>query len=707
MATRAAQFRDQVTHRGVSWPWFFEFLRWEVAPYPGRVNTVIRMTVTATLVMIIVMTFRIPNAFLAGLYSILLARENLAATWRNGRIVVLAFVGASLYTLLGMILFRGYPMAHFFWVIGSLYLTFFVMRTTTNYAAALVFVIPIGIALPVWDRSLPSQVLVEGTLWPVLIIAIGVGVTVGTEALYRVFDRTDPLIASVDDMLGTVQQLVASIAARQAPSKSVVDKILQYQMIGTGRLRMTMQRQGLDPARRAQRGALISLTGRLLGLAADLERVPRDPGDEDEARLRAFAERLGAIRMELRESGGCSAIPRAAEGRPSSGFTMLQDMERTIVLITEALVCDEVLDASPATPPRDWWRPLFLPDAFQNPEHRRFAFAGCLAASACYVLYNALDWPGIGTTAVLTCIVTALTTIGNSLQAQFLRFAGFVTGGLVMGIAAQVLILPGIDTIFGFALLFATGTAFAAWFATSSPRLSYFGVQMALAFYFVNLQDSRIQTDLTIARDKVIGVLLGILAMGFVFDRFGAKSDAAQLQSLLARNVRMLAQFGLCLVLRARTISPSQISRLRVQINENFAGLESQTDAARFEFEFRHRRAKDVGECQRIQRVQPWLRSIYLLELSLHSHLAQRESDAELTPRQNQALDRFLDEYSEKLVHSAGWIAHEEERPAPMSDDSFRLLQKTSGKPISANLQAIDDICEKMVSSFLMLRNEC
>ena len=29
--------------------------------------------------------------------------------------------------------------------------------------------------------------------------------------------------------------------------------------------------------------------------------------------------------------------------------------------------------------------------------------------------------------------------------------------------------------------------------------------------------------DLTIARDKVAGVFLGILAMGFVFDRFGTK----------------------------------------------------------------------------------------------------------------------------------------------------------------------------------------
>ena len=132
MATRATPLRYQRGRRAAYWPWFREFIRWEVAPYPGRVNTVVRMTIAATLVMLVVITFRIPNAFLAAVFSILLARENLAATWRGGRMIVLAFVGASLYTLLGMMLFRGYPITHFFWVIGSLYLIFFVMRTTTN-----------------------------------------------------------------------------------------------------------------------------------------------------------------------------------------------------------------------------------------------------------------------------------------------------------------------------------------------------------------------------------------------------------------------------------------------------------------------------------------------------------------------------------------------------------------------------------------------
>jgi len=706
MATQATQLRHEPVGRTASWLWFREFIRWEVAPYPGRVNTVVRMTIAATLVMIIVVTFRIPNAALAGLFSILLARENLAATWRGGRMIVLGFFAASLYTLLGMILFRGYPVTHFFWVIGSLYLIFFVMRTTTNYAAALAFAIPIGVALPIWDRPLASEFQVEGTLWPVLIIAIGAGATVGTEAVYRIFDRSDPLITSVDDLLLAVQQVLESMADLHAPVKLVRNRILQYEMIATGRLRTALQRQGVDPTRRAQRSALISLAGRLIGLAANLERTPSRPSEDDAIRLRALSERLAAIRGELRESGLISASSPVLEGQPSTGFPMLQEMERTVAIIPEAFRPYEIVDASQNAPRRDWWRALFLPDAFQNPEYQRFAFAGCLAASVCYILYNALDWPGIST-CVLTCIVTALSTIGSSLQQQFLRLAGYVAGGLVLGISAQILILPALDSVFGFALFFAAATAIAAWFATSSPRLSFFGVQMALAFYFVNLQDFQIQTDLTIARDKALGALLGILAMGFIFDRFGTKSDAEQLQKLLVRNIQMLAQLGVCPVVRDRAMALSQISRLRSQINDNFASLESQTDAARFEFEFRLRREEDVAEWERIQRAQPAMRSIFLLELTLLLHRERRDVDSELTQRQNQALDRFLSEYSEELMHIAAWIAQVENAPARITDDSVRLLQQTFDNHSSPKSRVITDICQKMVSSLLMLRNEC
>jgi len=64
-----------------------------------------------------------------------------------------------------------------------------------------------------------------------------------------------------------------------------------------------------------------------------------------------------------------------------------------------------------------------------------------------------------------------------------------MVGGFVLGMGAQIFILPYVDSIAGFTVLFIFVTALAWWFMTSSPRLSYFGVQVALAFYLVNVQE--------------------------------------------------------------------------------------------------------------------------------------------------------------------------------------------------------------------------
>ena len=706
MAAQATHLRHPNSGRTASWLWFQEFIRSEVAPYPGRVNTVIRMTVAATLVMLIAVTFRIPNAALGGYYTLLLARENLAATWRGAWMAILGFAAATLYTLLGMMLFRGYPLTHFFWVIGSLFVVFFVMRTASNYGAALGFAFLVANTLPAWDRSLPSEAQVESTLWPILVIAVGAGATVLTEVVYRIFDRSDPILTAVDDLLLAVQQETESLSGIRVPSESIRARILQYEMTATGRLRTALQRQGVDPNRRAQRGALISLAGRLIGLAAYVERNPHEPANDDLIRLRVLSERIGAVRNELRESGVISASPPALEGQSSTSFPMLQEMEQTVALITEVFHRDEIGSGSRKAPRQGGWRAWFLPDAFENREYQRFALAGCLTAAICYVIYMAIDWPGIST-CIITCVVTALSTLGTSLQKQSLRIAGYAIGGLIMGISAQILILPAIDSVFGFALFFSAGTAVAAWFATSSPRLSYLGLQIALAFYFVNLTNARIDTDLTIARDKMVGVLLGIVAMGFIFDRFGTRSDAEQLRKLLVQNVRIMAQFAASSEARGKD-NVQQISRLRSQINDNFTSLASQTDAVQFEFEFRHRRQDSDAGWKQLQRAQPTFRSIYVLQLSLLSHRGRRQIASELTQRQNDALDHFLNEYSAELMHIAARIAHEVHKTAMHLDDhSIRRLEQAFADHGSATSLAITDICKQLVSSLFILRNEC
>src|SRR5258708_40363448 len=63
--------------------WFWGFLKQELAPYSGRAGIVARMVIAATLAMIVCMTFRIPYAFQAAVYALIVSRESPQATVKS------------------------------------------------------------------------------------------------------------------------------------------------------------------------------------------------------------------------------------------------------------------------------------------------------------------------------------------------------------------------------------------------------------------------------------------------------------------------------------------------------------------------------------------------------------------------------------------------------------------------------------------------
>jgi len=166
---------------------------------------------------------------------------------------------------------------------------------------------------------------------------------------------------------------------------------------------------------------------------------------------------------------------------------------------------------------------FLLDDAFNNPEYVRFAGRTILAISICEIFMNAVAWPNIRT-CMITCAATALSAMKAQRQKQILRIAGVCVGGLV-GVGSIVYLVPHMETIVGLLLLIAPCTFFFAWVAHSSPRLSYAGFQMALAFYIVLLPGFETSIDLTIIRDRFVGILLGTTVMWIVFDHLWPSSD--------------------------------------------------------------------------------------------------------------------------------------------------------------------------------------
>jgi multidrug resistance protein MdtO len=200
-----------------------------------------------------------------------------------------------------------------------------------------------------------------------------------------------------------------------------------------------------------------------------------------------------------------------------------------------------------------------------------------------YVVYTAIDWPGLSTS-IVTCILTALSSIGASRQKQFLRIAGTIVGGFGFGMGAQIFVLPHLDSITGFTVLFALVTAIAAWILTATPRLSYSGLQLALAFYLINLQEFAAQINLDIARDRVVGVLLGLFCMWLVFDRLWVRDALQEMQDAFCRNLQMLAELFEPLPKDDRKEAVRRVLNLRDQIHAGFNVVKAQADAVLFEF---------------------------------------------------------------------------------------------------------------------------
>ena len=160
-------------------------------------------------------------------------------------------------------------------------------------------------------------------------------------------------------------------------------------------------------------------------------------------------------------------------------------------------------------------RGLFVSDAFTNPAHAQFALKVTLAGMFCYIVYMAIDWSGIHT-ALITCTFIALESTEATLYKGTLRIVGCVIGG-ALGLFTIVFLIPHMETIASLVVVVACASAMAAWVAAGSERISYAGLQIAFAFFYSVFQGYAPDTDLDNVRNRVVGILFGLIVTGLVF----------------------------------------------------------------------------------------------------------------------------------------------------------------------------------------------
>jgi multidrug resistance protein MdtO len=239
---------------------------------------------------------------------------------------------------------------------------------------------------------------------------------------------------------------------------------------------------------------------------------------------------------------------------------------------------------------------FFLSDAFTNPEHVQYALKTTTAAMFCYVLYSLLDWPGIHT-CLITCYIVSLGTTAETVEKLTLRILGCLVGA-ASGIAAIVYLIPSVTSVGALMVIVFFGALVSAWVAAGNPRISYAGFQIAFAFFLCVIQGSAPAFDLTIARDRVIGILLGNVVVYGIFTNIWPVSVGKRIDTAIAALLRRLSGM-------LTEVSKSARSFLASEAQEALAGIERDLGLAQFEpasirppdnwIDSRHRAADDVG----------------------------------------------------------------------------------------------------------------
>ncbi|MGI3125513.1 FUSC family protein [Nitratireductor sp. PBL-C9] len=239
-------------------------------------------------------------------------------------------------------------------------------------------------------------------------------------------------------------------------------------------------------------------------------------------------ERARALAGELRQaadeiaSGNIPAAPAPEDATDDSTAARK---------LSEALAALSQLDggASPKPAPQR----LLSADAFTNPDHQRYALKTSLAAIICYLIYTGIQWDGIHT-ALITCYVAALGTTGETVRKLTLRIVGCLIGA-AMGVGALLFIMPHLTSIGGLMILVFAGTLVGAWVSSGNERISYSGVQIALAFLLTTLNGFGPSFEFSQAGDRIMGIFVGIFVIYVIFTQFWPKSVVNEVRDTLDR----------------------------------------------------------------------------------------------------------------------------------------------------------------------------
>jgi multidrug resistance protein MdtO len=582
MPEKIAIYAGSSENRGVSFPRLF----WDsLKPFPGRGWITLRLAVACTLIVLVAYTFRMPFQDLMPFFVLFITKEEKVTTTVTALLVLLAATlaiavailiykftgdraefrvpGIALEIFVGMFLFRVLSIGAVGWILGFL----------VAAAQSLVYLFP------------SPEETVQQFLW--LWVAIAFSVAVAWLANLLLFPVSPVRLLHREFVTGW--HAVSAATEQLATSRNLAGAQLLRPLVKAGPIRLLkLLKLSLIESR-----VLHGKQARLTRMILSLDKITRLLFSYAKTRLKssAVASRETAILSGVKEEAEsfqqefeAGFVPSCNETRPA--VETAENIAPQLLEAENALQDLAGAEAEPENQPQKAAarrKPsLFVADAFSNPRHVQFALKVTLAGMLGYLFYTASDYYGIHTV-FYTPLIIALASTGATIHKGFLRIVGCMIGG-ALGLICSIWVIPRFETLATFLFIVFCVHGLAAWIAVGNDRISYVGLQIAMAFDLGFLQGYGPPENIDPLRDRFIGIVLGICIATTVFALIWPESAELSARERLAACLRTIAR--LLRVGRESNDSKNQSSQpeqLELEIASRLSEANSYEEQAAFE----------------------------------------------------------------------------------------------------------------------------
>ena len=511
----------------------FEGLGALLAPFPGRLEFAARLALTCALATLVAEIYQTPEPALTAYVAFFVMKPDRAASIAASLVMTLLItlvIGLVLGLTLQVIdqpIWRVTVMA-----LVSFGLTFAASASKLKPVAGTVALIT-AYALDLLG-TVPGG---ETATRAVLYVWLFVGIPAGISILVNLLLGPAPRRLAEQALARRLRLAGAMLRAPDASTRKTFEECLHE---GSGEIPAWLKLAGVEKTspgqdiaalKQANQSTLVifAMVDFVMGSAEPLLPTPLRDG------IARVLDDMAAILDKGGYPVGVALECHAAEATlPPAAAATFSEMRAALTAFAEPPPPDP--SVPPGAPSKSGF---FLPDAFTNPAHVQYALKTTGAAMFCYVVYLLLNWPGIHT-CLITCYIVSLGTAAETAEKQTLRFVGCVVGAGV-GLAAIVFLMPNVTSIGGLMAVVFLAALVSGWIAAGGPRISYLGLQLGFAFFLSVIQGAAPAFDMTIARDRTIGILFGNLVVAIVFTLVWPVSIAKRIDPAVAGLLRRLA----------------------------------------------------------------------------------------------------------------------------------------------------------------------